>query len=62
DEGYDHHAWFFGTGDLPCWLGYTLGWEIVGHYLRVHEDARPSRLAGATADIFIPSLDALTKA
>jgi len=59
DKDYDHLAWFFGTGDLPRWLGYTLGWEIVGHYLSAHKDARPSRLAGEAADRFLPSLDAL---
>ena len=62
DEDYDHGAWFFGTGDFPCWLGYTLGWEIVGHYLSVRKDARPSRLAGEKASAFTPSLDALIQA
>src|SRR5689334_6232111 len=23
---YDHDAWFFGGGDYPRWLGYTLGY------------------------------------
>lgn len=61
DEDYDHFAWFFGTGDLPRWLGYTLGREIVGHYLSMQEGARPSSLAGEPANAFLPSLDALTK-
>ncbi|VVO31923.1 DUF2268 domain-containing putative Zn-dependent protease [Pseudomonas fluorescens] len=30
---YDHSAWFFGTGQYPRWFGYTLGYEIVGHWL-----------------------------
>ncbi|MEM9013301.1 MAG: DUF2268 domain-containing putative Zn-dependent protease [Pseudomonadota bacterium] len=30
-ESYDHPAWFFGTGgQKPRWLGYTLGYRMVG--------------------------------
>jgi len=31
--GYDHAAWFFGTGELPRWLGYTLGYAMAGKWL-----------------------------
>lgn len=31
---YNHHAWFFGTGGYrPRWLGYMLGYCIVGKWL-----------------------------
>jgi hypothetical protein len=32
---WDHGAWFFGTldGRYPRWLGYTLGYEIVGAWI-----------------------------
>ena len=30
---YDHGSWFFGRGSRPRWLGYTLGYQIVGHWL-----------------------------
>lgn len=30
---YDHPAWFFGTGSHPRWLGYTIGYEMVGRWL-----------------------------
>lgn len=32
---YHHAAWFFGTKDgrFPRWLGYTLGYRIVGDWL-----------------------------
>ena len=31
---YNHNAWFFGAGGhRPRWLGYTLGYEIVGKWL-----------------------------
>ncbi len=32
-EGYDHAEWFFGTGRYPRWLGYTLGYRMVGDWL-----------------------------
>jgi uncharacterized protein YjaZ len=56
---YNYPEWFFGTGDLPRWLGYTLGWEIVGDHLQRHKDARPSGLASAKADEFLPSFEAI---
>jgi hypothetical protein len=31
--GYDHAEWFFGAGSFPHWVGYTLGYDIVGAYL-----------------------------
>jgi hypothetical protein len=30
---YDHAEWFFGKGSFPRWLGYSLGYEIVGQWL-----------------------------
>jgi len=56
---FDYPEWFFGAGDLPRWLGYTLGWEIVGDHLRRHEDARPSGLAAVEAGEFLPSFEAI---
>lgn len=35
DAGYDHGEWFFGTGALPRWLGYTLGYAVVGRWMAV---------------------------
>ncbi|HRZ95626.1 MAG TPA: DUF2268 domain-containing putative Zn-dependent protease [Candidatus Moranbacteria bacterium] len=29
DSGYSHDDWFYGTGDLPRWIGYKLGFQIV---------------------------------
>ncbi|EOY5416345.1 DUF2268 domain-containing putative Zn-dependent protease [Cronobacter turicensis] len=33
DTHYDHAAWFFGSGALPRWYGYTLGYEMVAAWL-----------------------------
>ncbi len=30
---YDHAVWFFGAGDKPHWLGYRLGYRIVGRHI-----------------------------
>jgi len=58
---YDHAAWFFGRGSLPRWVGYTLGWALVGQHLESHRSARPSRMAGTPAREFVPSLRALAR-
>ena len=49
---YDHAAWFFGSSDLPRWLGYSLGYRLVGQHLAVYGDARASRLVHADAEDF----------
>ncbi|WLH10596.1 DUF2268 domain-containing putative Zn-dependent protease [Pseudomonas hefeiensis] len=30
---YDHNEWFFGFGDKPRWLGYSLGYQMAGRWL-----------------------------
>lgn len=30
---YNHGEWFFGFGAHPKWLGYTLGYQMVGRWL-----------------------------
>lgn len=38
-NGHDHRAWFFGFGGrYPRWLGYTLGYRIVGDWLETRGD------------------------
>ncbi|MEM7045723.1 MAG: DUF2268 domain-containing putative Zn-dependent protease [Pseudomonadota bacterium] len=60
-ENYDHMRWFFGEGDLPHWIGYSLGYQLVGKYLEVNSDSRPSMLAAAPAASFRTMLDCLAK-
>ena len=38
DMSYDHGIWFYGTGDLPRWIGYKLGYYFVDRYLKQHSD------------------------
>ena len=50
-KGYDHTAWFFGTGSLPRWLGYRLGYRIVGAYVGLR-GTQPSAMAWTDAEEF----------
>jgi len=56
---YGHDAWFFGRGDLPRWLGYSLGFQLVARFLFAHPDQRASGLAQADAQAFRAFLDAI---
>ncbi len=56
---YNHAEWFFGVSVLPRWLGYSLGYHLVGRYLGAHREARASRLAVADAKIFRAYMDAI---
>jgi uncharacterized protein YjaZ len=49
---YDHAAWFFGSGDMPRWLGYSLGFSIVGRFLSEHPGRKPSDLSVVDAGVF----------
>ena len=42
-ESYDHQRWFFGSGNLPKWTGYTLGYHMVGSACDLM-DRKPSEL------------------
>ena len=46
-RGYDHPKWFFGAEDHPVWLGYTLGYDMVGRHLAAHGEQTAFGLAHA---------------
>lgn len=52
---YDHEKWFFsrGKGDIPHWTGYSLGFYLVGEYLKKHPEAKASTLYNLPAEEFI---------
>jgi hypothetical protein len=52
DADYDHDAWFFGTGQQPNWLGYTLGRRMVDRVLARHPQDTALSLAAADAQMF----------
>jgi len=51
---YDHGLWFFGTNDsvIPRWAGYSLGFKIVGNYLK-NNNKKASELYGQKASMFL---------
>jgi uncharacterized protein YjaZ len=53
---YDHEAWFFGYSDLPRWLGYSLGYQMVSRYLAKHHRECASGLVHQDSQIFRPFL------
>jgi len=49
---YDHNAWFFGTGSLPRWLGYSAGFQLLSRYFAANPHQRASLLSGEGAGAF----------
>lgn len=48
---YNHAEWFFGAGGRrPRWLGYTLGYRIVGDWLAATPDVSDDLLVNAPAE------------
>lgn len=47
---YDHNVWFFGSGYLPRWLGYTAGFKLISRYLAAYPTLKASMLADMNAD------------
>jgi uncharacterized protein YjaZ len=54
---YDHARWFFGVAgqqeEWPRWAGYSVGYALIGCYLRRHPQARPSRMGATPAQDII---------
>ena len=57
---YDHAEWFFGSGALPRWLGYSIGYRAVDRYLSAHPGDSAASLAHSDHPAFRPFLDELT--
>lgn len=53
DFDYDHAAWFFGTGKLPRWAGYTVGYHLARLYGRTNPEI------AMTGMVDVPSSDVL---
>ena len=50
---YDHNAWFFGGSDQPKWLGYSLGYQMVGDWLQAAGDIDGHTWVNVTAQEII---------
>jgi uncharacterized protein YjaZ len=46
---YDHAQWFYGTGALPRWAGYAIGYRLVQRYKQAVPGARAGALVGTIA-------------
>jgi len=55
NSNYDHSKWFFShdKGEIPHWTGYSLGYYLVGEYLKNHPDSKASTLYATKAEDFI---------
>ncbi|SFG95716.1 DUF2268 domain-containing putative Zn-dependent protease [Pseudomonas sp. NFACC45] len=55
---YDHNEWFFGFGDKPKWLGYSLGYQMVGRWLALRGEVDVSTWVNVPAtDIIAIALE-----
>ncbi|MBL8789964.1 MAG: hypothetical protein JNM45_05655 [Rhizobiales bacterium] len=52
-ESYDHGEWFFGTGELPRWAGYTLGYHLACHYAHKNPKAVATGLVDVPAEAVV---------
>lgn len=54
-EPYDHTEWFYNnTGKgIPHWAGYSVGYAMVGDYLKTHPTMKASQLYETPADDFL---------
>lgn len=55
NKNYNHAEWFFGSNErrIPKWAGYTIGFNLVGEYLKKHPEKKPSQLFAAKAEEFV---------
>lgn len=53
DHQYDHAAWFFGSGQIPRWTGYALGFKLVGDYVHRTGEQDAKALVGLSAEKFV---------
>ena len=49
---YNHFEWFLGWGNLPRWLGYSMGYALVGAALKSFAGETASSLVDEPADCF----------
>lgn len=50
---YNHQEWFYGTGSIPRWAGYAIGYKMVDEYIKSHEIINQKDLVYLPAKEFI---------
>ncbi len=58
-DPYDHMEWFFGSGMYPFWLGYRLGYRIVGRHIEMSKRSA-WELTGISANEFRAAMRSLS--
>jgi len=48
-KDFDHNEWFYGSGNLKRWAGYSLGYDIVSQFLQTNSKHNPVTLVGTSA-------------
>jgi uncharacterized protein YjaZ len=58
NKNYDHDAWFYGSKEknIPRWAGYSLGFYLVGKYLKKNPNEKASTLHDIEAKKILDSL------
>lgn len=51
---FDYGKWFFGSGYIPRWTGYSLGFYLVGNYLK-ENNKKASEVTNQKAEDFFKS-------
>lgn len=54
-RNYSHADWFFGSGSIPLWAGYSIGYRLVTDYLTAKPGESAARLVAEPAATFRPS-------
>jgi uncharacterized protein YjaZ len=54
-KDFDRNAWMFGSNEIPRWTGYSLGFYLVGEYLKTHPKEKASTLYDRKAEEFLKS-------
>jgi len=57
DSNYNHSEWFYGTGALPRWIGYKLGFHIVKLIRENNPQVGWDRLINMSAEEIINLID-----
>lgn len=61
DTNYSHKDWFLGSKErnIPKWTGYTLGFDLVGKYLKLYYEKKASQLYSVKSEEILSSLETL---
>jgi len=50
DDFYNHEEWFYGTDNLPRWIGYKIGFHVIKSFRKNNRDISWSKIMEMTSD------------